>query len=188
MANCAYPNPNTTHTQMSTFVCPKYTKAHFFLLDSIPHIHNGKLCISLPQHHTYTNVHFCVPQIHKSPLVHVLAPTPHIHNGKLCISQPQHHTYTNVYFCVSQIHQSSLLRVLASIPHIHNDKLCISQPQHHSYTNVHFCVSQIHKNIKRYLIKLPNFYQRFHFSIFKGRRYFVFLFRHLLGRATAPGR
>jgi len=43
------------------------------------------------------------------------------------------------------------------------------------------------KNVKRYLIKLPNFYQQFHFSIFKGRRYFVFLFRHLLGRATAPG-
>ncbi len=28
MANYAYPNPNTTHTQMSTFVCPKYTKAY----------------------------------------------------------------------------------------------------------------------------------------------------------------
>ncbi len=24
----------------------------------IPHIHNGKLCLSQPQHHTYTNVHF----------------------------------------------------------------------------------------------------------------------------------
>ncbi len=42
-------------------------------------------------------------------------------------------------------------------------------------------------NVKRYLIKLPNFYQSFHFSIYKGRRYFVFLFRHL-GRATTPGR
>ena len=43
-------------------------------------------------------------------------------------------------------------------------------------------------NVKHYLIKLPNFYQNFHTSIFTGRRYFVFLFRHLLGRATAPGR
>ena len=43
-------------------------------------------------------------------------------------------------------------------------------------------------NVKRYLIKLPNFYRNFHISIFTGRRYFVFLFRHLLGRATAQGR
>ncbi len=54
----------------------------------IPHIHNGNLCLSQPQHHTYTNVHFCVSQIHKSPLLHVPAPIPHIHNNKLCISQP----------------------------------------------------------------------------------------------------
>jgi len=44
MASYAYPNPNTSHTQMSTFVCPKYTKAHF--------------CMSQPQYHTYTMATF----------------------------------------------------------------------------------------------------------------------------------
>ncbi len=41
------------------------------VLARLPQIHNGKQCISQPQHHTYTNVHFCVSQIHKSPLLHV---------------------------------------------------------------------------------------------------------------------
>ncbi len=27
-----------------------------------------------PQHHEYTNVHFCVSQIHKSPLLRILTP------------------------------------------------------------------------------------------------------------------
>ncbi len=47
MANYAYPNPNTAHTQMSTFVCPKYTKAHF--------------CMSQPQYHTYTMANYAYP-------------------------------------------------------------------------------------------------------------------------------
>ncbi len=156
----ACPNPNTTHTQWQTMhiptstppiykcplLCVPNTQKPIFACPSPNTTHNGKLCISQLQHHKYTNVHFCVSQLHKSPFSHVLARLPQIHNGKQCISQPQHHTYTNVHFCVSQMHNNPLLHVPTPIPHIHNGKLCISQPQHHTYTNVHFCVFQIHKS------------------------------------------
>ncbi len=49
MANYAYPNPITTHTQMSTFVCPKYTKAH--------------LCMSQLQYYTYTMANYAYPNL-----------------------------------------------------------------------------------------------------------------------------
>ncbi len=63
MANYAYPNLNTTNTQMSTFVYPKYTKAHFCIFYSnwsqqlyldikSNSLHHGSLCIIAMTHST----------------------------------------------------------------------------------------------------------------------------------------
>ncbi len=74
MANYAYPNPNTTHTQMSTFECPKYTKAHF--------------CMSQPQYHTYTMTNYAYPNPNTT------------HTQMSTFVCPK---YTKAHFCMSQL-------------------------------------------------------------------------------------